>query len=84
MRELELEEEEKESNNEQEKTRINLQIAKIHNNIGCAYFELGEMDEAKEAFDFALDIQRQVHYSGSNTTMPAQLAMSSTICNLGK
>lgn len=83
MRELELEEEEKNANDEKEKTRIQLQIAKIYNNIGCAYFEVGGLDDAKEAFDYAIDIQREVHYSGNNTTMPVQLAMSSTICNLG-
>jgi hypothetical protein len=62
-----------------------LQIAKIHNNIGCAYFEVGEMEEAKESFECTLEIQRDIHdIEGVEASVPGQLAMSSTICNLGK
>ncbi len=71
-------------NDEKEKSRIQLQIAKIHNNIGCAYFEVGELEEARETFECTLEIQREFNESCRKPTVPSQLAMSSTICNLGK
>ena len=66
-----------------EKKRIQLQIAKIHNNIGCAHFEIGEIHEAREAFERTFDLQNEIHDDQKNTTAQAKLAMSSTICNLG-
>ncbi len=68
--------------NEEEKKRIKLQIAKIHNNIGCAHFEVGETNEAREAFECTYEIQNQINKE-KNALGPEKLAMSSTICNLG-
>ena len=68
---------------EKERNRIQLQIAKIHNNIGCAYFEVGELEEAREAFECTLEIQREHHESSTTkSTVPTQLAMSSTDARL--
>lgn len=66
-----------------EKKRIQLQIAKIHNNIGCAHFEIGEIHEAREAFECTFDLQNEINGDQKNTPAQAKLAMSSTICNLG-
>ncbi len=70
---------------EKEKKRIKLQIAKIYNNIGCAHFEVGEANEATEAFQCTYDIQNEINVIKEKSTPAAtKLAMSSTICNLGR
>lgn len=67
---------------EDDKKKSNLQIAKILNNIGCVYFEYGEFIDAKDTYDEALEIQRDI-LSETEITDPVNLAMASTLCNLG-
>ncbi len=69
---------------EKERNQIKLQMAKIHNDIGCTYFEMGEMKEAGGSFESALDIQRKIYGDNIDKDLAGQLAMSSTICNIGK
>ena len=69
--------------NEENKEKINLQIAKILNNIGCVYFEYGELRDAKDTYEEALDIQRD-NLCSKDPDDPAYLAMASTLCNLGE
>jgi len=66
-----------------ERGKVKLHIAKILNNIGCANFEFGELDDAKEAFEEVLTIQQDCFDAGDFSSMPGYLATSSTICNLG-
>lgn len=68
---------------EENKEKINLQIAKILNNIGCVYFEYGELRDAKDTYEEALDIQRD-NLCTKDPDDPAYLAMASTLCNLGE
>lgn len=72
------------SNNGEEKTNVQLQIAKIHNNIGCAMFEIGLMEEALQSFESTLEIQREIMDQGNDSSLQGLLAMSATICNIGK
>lgn len=68
---------------EENKEKINLQIAKIINNIGCVYFEYGELRDAKDTYEEALDMQRD-NLCTKEPDDPAYLAMASTLCNLGE
>lgn len=83
IREKELDEATDEGN-KKEIIRIELQIAKIQNNIGCAFFEVGDTEEAKDSFECALEIQQRIIKNDKDSSAPGQLVMSSTICNLGK
>ncbi len=80
---LEMREREVAKLEDEEKGKVQIQVSKILNNIGCAYFEYGEIDDAKEAFQDALAIQRERFEEGNFTSMPGFLATSSTLCNLG-
>jgi tetratricopeptide (TPR) repeat protein len=74
-----------------ERTReAELKIAKIRHNIGCVNFEIGNLDDAEEAFNEA--IAAQISAFGSwvapfmmltDTTKPGFLTMASTMCNRG-
>jgi len=63
--------------------KVSLQIAKILNNIGCVYFEYGEMKDAKDTFEEALDIQRETLRQEGMASDNGHLAMASTMCNIG-
>jgi tetratricopeptide (TPR) repeat protein len=65
-----------------EQGQVKLQMSKILNDIGCANFEYAELDNAKEAFEEALAIQRACFEEGTFTSMPGFLAISNTVCNL--
>ena len=80
---LEMREREAAKASSREKRKIILQTAKILNNIGCVYFEYGEMKDAKETYEEALEIQRDILSNEEFATDPAHLAMASTICNIG-
>lgn len=59
-----------------------LSIARIYNNIGCILVEANELSDAKQAFEAALDIQRNAlsHEPRSEKIM---YGAASTLCNLG-
>jgi tetratricopeptide (TPR) repeat protein len=66
-----------------------LKIAKIRHNIGCVNFELGNMDDADEAYTEAIN-QQKLAFGWSakfmimvDTTKPGFLTMASTMCNKG-
>jgi len=80
IREVEAEED---SDDYDTQVQTQLKLAKIHNNIGCVYFECDELDEAREYFESSLEIQRDVYEPGKYKSQPGYLAMSSTVCNLG-
>ena len=68
-----------------------LKMAKIRHNIGCVTFELGKMEEAKEAYVDAIEQQKSAFGTWStpfmimtDTTKPGFLTMASTMCNKGK
>lgn len=65
------------------KEKINLQIASILNNIGGVYFEYGDLDNAIEMYEEALNIQRHILKGKGYKSGPCSLAMASTICNIG-
>merc|ERR1712113_824960 len=58
--------------------------AKILNNIGCVYYEYGDMRAARKTLNEALKIQEDI--LGNNhdpATEPGLLGMASTMCNVG-
>jgi tetratricopeptide (TPR) repeat protein len=68
-----------------------LKMAKIRHNIGCVNFELGKMEEAKEAYVDAIEQQKSAFGTWTtpfmimtDTTKPGFLTMASTMCNKGK
>jgi tetratricopeptide (TPR) repeat protein len=68
-----------------------LKMAKIRHNIGCVNFELGKMEEAKEAYVDAIEQQKNAFGTWTtpfmimtDTTKPGFLTMASTMCNKGK
>lgn len=63
--------------------KIQLSIAKILNNIGCVYFEYGDIIDAKQTFDEALELQRLILDNADPYAEPGFLAMASTMCNMG-
>jgi len=65
------------------KEKINLQISSILNNIGGVYFEYGDLDNAIETYEEALNIQRHILKGKGYRSGPCSLAMASTICNIG-
>ena len=78
-----LREKEMKETNESDQGKVKIQMAKILNNIGCAYFEVGELEDAAIAFEEALDIQQSCYEEGNFQSMPGFLATSCTLCNLG-
>ena len=67
-----------------------LKIAKIRHNIGCVNFEIGNLDDADEAYSEAIAQQKAAFGSWINpfmiladTTKPGFLTMASTMCNKG-
>ena len=67
-----------------------LKMAKIRHNIGCVNFELGKLEEAKEAYNKAIDQQKKAFGTWktplmimTDTTKPGFLTMASTMCNKG-
>lgn len=67
-----------------------LKMAKIRHNIGCVNFELGNLKEAKENYEGAIEEQRAIFGSWMNpfmmmtdTSKPGYLTMASTMCNKG-
>ena len=62
--------------------KVNLQVAKVLNNIGCVYFEYGELSNALGTFEEALDIQKQYLGADDPTVEPGVLSMASTMCNI--
>ena len=68
-----------------------LKMAKIRHNMGCVNFEIGQLDEAKEAYMGAIKQQKQAFGTWStpfmimtDTTKPGFLTMASTMCNRGE
>mmetsp|Transcript_15976 Transcript_15976/g.23576 ORF Transcript_15976/g.23576 Transcript_15976/m.23576 type:complete len:314 (+) Transcript_15976:162-1103(+) len=70
----------------------NLKIAKLLNNIGCVNFERGKYPEAKEAFEDAINLQKEAlgdldlvkaPLSTEPSAKPGFLTMASTMCNKG-
>ena len=59
-----------------------LSIARVYNNIGCIFVAVNEFSEAKQAFEAALDIQRNAlcQEPGNEKIM---YGAASTLCNLG-
>jgi len=65
--------------------QINQQIAKINNNIGCAYYEYGDNQTAKEVFEETLELQTEISRTAKHkASVPEMLTMSSIICNIGQ
>jgi len=65
--------------------QIKQQIAKINNNIGCAYYEYGDTHNAKEVFKETLELQTEIsQMSKHKAPIPEMLTMSSIICNIGQ
>ena len=65
--------------------QIKQQIVKINNNIGCAYFEYGDNDAAKEVFQDALELQSEISYASRHkASVTEMLTMSSIISNIGQ
>jgi tetratricopeptide (TPR) repeat protein len=56
--------------------------ARIYNNIGCVHVEFNEYQEARRAFEAALDVQRNAlsHEPDSGSLM---FGTATTLCNLG-
>jgi len=63
--------------------RKQLLVAKILNNIGCVYFEHGDMRAARKTFLEALKIQEEILGDVDPTQEPGVLSMASTMCNIG-
>ena len=68
-----------------------LKMAKIRHNIGCVNFEVGNLDEAEEAYTEAISQQKSAFGTWStpfmimtDTTKPGFLTMASTMCNKGE
>eukprot|EP00557_Chaetoceros_sp_GSL56_P003376 CAMPEP_0176502158 /NCGR_PEP_ID=MMETSP0200_2-20121128/14594_1 /TAXON_ID=947934 /ORGANISM="Chaetoceros sp., Strain GSL56" /LENGTH=612 /DNA_ID=CAMNT_0017901191 /DNA_START=282 /DNA_END=2120 /DNA_ORIENTATION=- len=68
---------------DEECDKVNLQIAKILNDMGCVSFEYGEKYDAKDAFQQSLSVQKDCYEFNGFTSMPGFLATSTTICNQG-
>jgi tetratricopeptide (TPR) repeat protein len=63
-----------------------LRVAKVHNNLGCAFYERGDLDEATRAFDAAVKLQRsalKTFFLPDPITRPGYLTLASTLCNRG-
>lgn len=58
-----------------------IDIAKIHNNIGCVHYESEDYEEAELQFEEALDIQEHL-LEEQKFIGPEFLCMASTMCNL--
>jgi tetratricopeptide (TPR) repeat protein len=56
--------------------------ARVYNNIGCVHVEFNEFQEARRAFEAALDIQRNVLCHDPESG-PLMFATATTLCNLG-
>lgn len=56
--------------------------ARIYNNIGCVHVEFNEFREARQAFESALDIQRNA-LSQDPDSGPLMFGAATTLCNLG-
>jgi len=63
--------------------RKQLLVAKILNNIGCVYYEYGDMRAARKTLNEALKIQEEILGSDDPTSEPGLLSMASTMCNVG-
>lgn len=68
-----------------------LKMAKIRHNIGCVNYEIGHLEEAKEAYMEAIEQQKAAFGTWTtpfmimtDTTKPGFLTMASTMCNRGK
>ena len=64
-------------------TKKQLLVAKILNNIGCVYYEYGDMRAARKTLNEALKIQEEILGSNDPTSEPGLLSMASTMCNVG-
>lgn len=62
--------------------KLNLQVAKVLNNIGCVYFEYGELENSRLTFEEALEIQQQYLGEEDPVFEPGVLSMASTMCNI--
>lgn len=67
-----------------------LKMAKIKHNIGCVNFELGNLDQAKESYNEAIQQQKAAFGTWTtpfmimtDTSKPGFLTMASTMCNKG-
>ena len=56
--------------------------ARIYNNIGCVHVEFNELQEARRAFEGALDIQRNALCHDPESG-PIRFGTAATLCNLG-
>jgi Tetratricopeptide repeat len=56
--------------------------ARVYNNVGCVHVELGEHREARQAFESALDIQRNALLHDPQNG-PLMFGTATTLCNLG-
>lgn len=62
---------------------LHLQQAKILNNIGCVYFEYGDVDSAVKVFSKSLEVYRKFYKNKSIFfTDPRGLGVAFTQCNL--
>jgi len=62
--------------------KLNLQVAKVLNNIGCVYFEYGELNNALKTFEAALEVQQKFLGADDPAEEPGVLSMASTMCNI--
>jgi len=61
-----------------------LLVAKILNNIGCVYYEYGDMRAARKTLNEALKIQEEILGAEQDPAAePGLLGMASTMCNVG-
>jgi len=69
----------------QDEKQIKQQIAKISNNIGCAYYEWGESHTAKDVFLETLELQKDIsgNRRKNRPSVPEMMTMSSIISNIG-
>jgi tetratricopeptide (TPR) repeat protein len=60
-----------------------IRVCKILNNIGCIYFEFGDLDASEKVFLEATDMQRELKDQRGNKDKPGALTSMSTLCNIG-
>lgn len=68
---------------EEECGKVKVQIAKILNDFGCVSFKYGEINDAQDAFQQSLCIQKDCYELNGFTSMPGFHATWTTICNQG-
>lgn len=59
-----------------------IRVAKILNNLGCVYFEFGDLVSAEKTFEDTVEMQRSI-LAASKGDKPGSLSIMSTLCNMG-